>query len=35
MLYEDLELDLSYDAGQLFEDEDVMGVHWDEIHLHQ
>ena len=28
MLYEDL--DLSYDAGQLFDEEDIFGVHWDE-----
>ena len=34
MLYE--ELDLSYDAGQLFDEEDVLGVHLDDgIHLHQ
>lgn len=34
MLYE--ELDLSYDAGQLWSDEDVLGVHLDDgIHLHQ
>ena len=34
MLYEDL--DLSYDAGQLFDEEDVLGVHLDDgIHLHQ
>ena len=28
MLYE--ELDLSYDCGQLFDDEDVLGVHLDD-----
>jgi hypothetical protein len=34
MLYE--ELDLSYDAGQLWSDEDVLGVHLDDgVHLHQ
>ena len=37
MLCEDLELDfdLSVDCGQLFYDEDVLGVHMDQIHLHQ
>jgi len=35
MLYEELELDLSVDCGTLFEDEDIFGVHWDEIHPHQ
>jgi len=37
MLYEemDLEFDLSVDCGQLFSDEDVLGVHMDQIHLHQ
>lgn len=34
MLYE--ELDLVVDCGQLFEDEDVFGVHLDDgVHLHQ
>ncbi len=34
MLYEDL--DLAYDCGQLFDEEDVLGVHLDDgIHLHQ
>ena len=36
MLYEEMELDLVVDCGQLFDDEDVLGVHLDEgIHLHQ
>jgi len=36
MLYEELDLDLSVDCGQLFSDEDVFGVHMDEgVHLHQ
>ena len=36
MLYEEMELDLVVDCGQLFSDEDVLGVHLDEgIHLHQ
>lgn len=30
------ELDLACDAGQLFDDEDVFGVHLDDgVHLHQ
>lgn len=34
MLYE--ELDLSVDCGQLWSDEDVLGVHLDDgVHLHQ
>lgn len=34
MLYE--ELDLAVDYGQLFDEEDVLGVHLDDgIHLHQ
>lgn len=36
MLYEELELDLSVDCGQLWSDEDVLGVHLDGgVHLHQ
>lgn len=37
MLYEDMELefDLSVDCGTLFKDEDIFGVHMDQIHLHQ
>lgn len=30
MLFEELDFDLSYDAGELFHEEDVFGVHWDE-----
>ena len=34
MLYE--ELDLAVDCSQLFDEEDVLGVHLDDgIHLHQ
>lgn len=34
MLYE--ELDLAVDCGQLWSDEDVLGVHLDDgVHLHQ
>lgn len=34
MLYK--ELDLAVDCGQLFDEEDVLGVHLDDgIHLHQ
>lgn len=35
MLFEELDFDLSCDAGQLFSEEDVLGVHMDQIHLHQ
>lgn len=35
MLFEEMELDLSVDYGQLWSDEDVLGVHWDVVHLHQ
>ena len=35
MLFEELDFDLSCDAGQLFSEEDVFGVHMDQIHLHQ
>ena len=35
MLFEEMELDLYVDCGQLFSDEDVLGVHMDQIHLHQ
>ena len=36
MLYEELELDLSVDCGQLFDDEDVFGVNLDDgVHLHK
>lgn len=36
MLYEELELDLYVDCGQLWSDEDVLGVHLDDgVHLHQ
>lgn len=33
MLFEEMELDLAVDCGQLWSDED--GVHWDEVHPHQ
>lgn len=32
MLFEEMELDLSVDCGQLWS---VFGVHWDEVHPHQ
>ena len=35
MLFEELDFDLSCDAGELFSEEDVFGVHWDEVHPHQ
>lgn len=38
MLFEEMELDLSVDCGQLWSDEDVFGVHMDDgigMHLHQ
>lgn len=35
MLFEEMELDLSVDCGQLWSDDDVFGVHWDEVHPHQ
>ena len=36
MLYEDMELEFDLSVcGQLFSDEDVLGVHMDQIHLHQ
>ncbi len=35
MLFEELDFDLSCDAGELFHEEDVFGVHWDVVHPHQ
>lgn len=36
MLFEEMELDLSVDCGQLWSKEDVFGVHLDDgLHLHQ
>lgn len=34
MLFEELDFD-PCDAGELFHEEDVFGVHWDVVHPHQ